>query len=245
MVVKMNDSTFNNAQAVDVRETYGQENDAGISESNVVDQRRIEELKWKELLRERRLVLAKDPRYVRLLNEVGEAAEAAGDIDRAIWAYKRAVRLDPHYAVSYRDLGQLYEKLDRKDLAREALQNYLNYAGGDADIELMLTSLFDDAGDDAEQIAKSAQQSAISKKQARKWEELGLTPGEAIYLLDPDNADGQEMMRYTLLDMIARGILELDDRYGVGRGEEYGSTELRSHEMLLPGSFPDTKIQLI
>lgn len=200
-------------------------------------QEAVEMEQWKELLQDRRLALAKDPRNVTLLNEVGEAAESTGDIDRAMWAYKRAVRLDPTYPNAYRNLGLLYKKQGKTKQAQEALQNYLNYGGEYVDIEPLMNSLQEIAGDENGQFAETYSESPAIKKLIRKLEKLDLTPGEAIYLLEPDEDNGREMMRYTLLDMIARGILEVDDRHGVRRGELYGSTKLPPHEMLFARIF--------
>jgi tetratricopeptide (TPR) repeat protein len=191
----------------------------------------------KALLQERRLALAKDPRNVHMLNEVGELAEAAGDLERAHWAYKRAIRLDPSYADPYRNLGQLYEKEGRNKQAVLVLQNYLRYAGDEADIEPAMQSLKSLLGDDDKDTSELCADSPACKQLTRKWDELGLTPGEALYLLDPENSDGQEMMRYTLLDMIMKGVLEVDERYGVGRGEKFGASELKPHEVVFAKYF--------
>lgn len=191
----------------------------------------------KALLQEKRLALAKDPRNVHMLNEVGELAEAAGDLERAHWAFKRAIRLDPSYADPYRNLGQLYEKEGRTKQAVSVLQNYLRYAGDEADIEPAMQSLRSLLGDDDEDTSELCAESPACKRLTRKWDELGLTPGEAIYLLDPENSDGQEMMRYTLLDMIMKGVLELDEHFGVGRGEKFSASELKPHEIVFAKYF--------
>ena len=212
---------------------------------SAVNQAAVEMEQRQRLLKERRLALAKDPRNLQLLNEVGEISEAAGDMDRAIWAYRRSVRLDPTYPDAYRNLGRLYEKRGKTKQALEALQNYLSYGGEEVDVEPLKNSLLNMAGDKNGQRTEPSSgastepyvKSPVLDKLTRKLEELDLTPGEAIYLLDPDNENGREMMRYTLLDMISRGILQVDEKYGVRRGAQYGSTELQPHERLFARLF--------
>ncbi len=227
-------SESEDAEAGEVEEQKGDDSGQapGISDRQQTD---IEQ--WKALLQERRLALVKDPRNVYLLTEVGESAEASGDLERAYWAYKRAIRLDPSFPDPYRHLGQLYEKEGRTKQAVAALQNYLRYAGEDADIEPAMQSLRSMLGDEDEDTSEICAESPACKQLTRKWNELDLTPGEAIYLLDPDNSDGQEMMRYTLLDMIMKGVLELDEHYGVGRGEKFGASELKPHEVVFAKYF--------
>jgi tetratricopeptide (TPR) repeat protein len=222
------------SEAGEVEEQKGDDSgqDPGISDRQQND---IEQSK--ALLRERRLALAKDPRNVYLLTEVGELAEASGDLERAHWAYKRAIRLDPSFADPYRHLGRLYQKEGRTKQAVAVLQNYLRYAGEDADIEPAVQSLRSMLGEEDEDNLELRAESPASKQLARKWDELGLTPGEAIYLLDPENSDGQEMMRYTLLDMIMKGVLELDEHFGVGRGEKFSASELKPHEIVFAKYF--------
>ncbi len=202
-----------------------------------IEQNDTEKEQWLILLAEQRQAFTKDPRNVHLLLELGETAEAVGDIDRAKWAYRRALRLDNGFAEAYRNLGMLYEKEGRTKQAIEALQNYLRYAGDGADTEVVMNSLKNLTESDDEDGSQQAESAPHASELSRKREELGLTPGEAIFLLDPENSSGQEMMRYTLLDMIMRGIFEQDGKSGVGRGELYGKTELTPHERLFAKYF--------
>jgi tetratricopeptide (TPR) repeat protein len=208
------------------------------------DQQKDEHHQWQELLQERRLALAKDPKNVQLLNEVGEVAEKAGDLDRASWAYKRAIRIDPNYAISHRNLGQLFQRQGRTEQATVALQNYYSCAGDEADLDSTMKEFLGVAGDAGNHITQLCTESPICKKLARKWGELGLTPAEALYLLDPKNSSGREMMQYTLLDMIMRDVLEIDENNGVGRGEVFDMSELRPHEKLYARYFSKFEDQI-
>lgn len=67
--------------------------------------------------------------------------------------------------------------------------------------------------------------------------ELGLTPAEALMLLDPDGSDSQAMLRYTTMDLVNRGILQLDHAGNLSRGEKYNQEELKPHEKLLARIF--------
>lgn len=221
-----------NPKLVDFQEVDTHGSSPERPELSAEDGQKAELHRWQELLHERRLALAKEPRNVQLLNEVGELAEQAGEIDRAYWAYKRAIRIDPNYAISYRNLGQLYQSQGRTKHATAALQNYYSYAGDEADLDSTMQEFLGVAGDTGSQITQLCTESPICQKLTKKWGELGLTPAEAIYLLDPEDSSGREMMRYTLLDMIMRDVLEIDENSGVGRGETFDSSELRPHEKL-------------
>jgi len=235
----MSDSDIVESQEVD-----SLMNNPDLSGLSTEDQLKNEQYESHELLNERRLALAKDPRNVQLLNEVGEVAEQAGDLDRASWAYKRAIRIDPNYAVSYRNLGQLYQSQGRTEQATAALQNYYSYAGDDAELDSTMKEILGVAGDTGNQITQLCKESPMCKKLARKWGELGLTPAEALYLLDPENSSGREMMQYTLLDMIMRDVLEIDENSGVGRGEVFDTSELRPHEKLYARYFSKYRDQI-
>jgi hypothetical protein len=228
---------MNESEIVVLREDEEQVGAGGEQASGGSDTPQSDHEDYEALLQERRAALAKDPRNVQLLNEVGKLSEASGDLERAHWAYKRAIRLDETYADSYRNLGSLYEREGRKKQAVIVLQSHLRYAGEGADIEptmeILRTLLGEDEGDSAELCVESP----ACKQLNKKWADLGLTPGEAIYLLDPENSDGQEMMRYTLLDMIMKGILKLDERYGVGRGDNFSTVELEPHEVVFAKYF--------
>lgn len=225
------------SEVAKVGDVEKQNGDDGGQVRGINDRQQDDIEQSKALLRERRLALAKDPRNVYLLTEVGELAEASGDLERAHWAYKRAIRLDPSFSDPYRHLGQLYEKEGRTKQAVAVLQNYLRHAGDDADIEPAIQSLRSMLGDEDEGTSELCEESPACKQFTRKWDELGLTPGEAIYLLDPENSDGREMLRYTLLDMIMKGVLELDEHHGVGRGEKFSDSELKPHEVVFAKYF--------
>jgi tetratricopeptide (TPR) repeat protein len=190
-----------------------------------------------EILRRYRQQLAKDPRNVSLLNEVGLAAEEVGDNDRARWAYKRAIRLDPGYEQSYRNLGLLYRKEGREGPAVEALRKYMQWTG--EEVALLVTPA--EAGEAAEAEAIEPQigleELPIYARLDQVWTEMGLTPAEAMMLLDPENSDGLQMMQNTLIDLVARGVLEADPRQRIGRGEAYGQTNLTPHEALFAKYF--------
>ncbi len=190
-----------------------------------------------ETLKRYRQLLAKDPRNVTLLNELGLAAEAVEDNDRARWAYKRAIRLDPGYAQSYLNLGLLYRREGREDPAAEMLQTYLRLAGDEADVSAVLETIDDIVGPEQSGELPRSGPVPIYDKLDKAWEELDLTPAEALELLDPENSTGRKMMQYTLLDLIARGILEADDRYRVGRGDVFNRTALTPHEVLFAKYF--------
>jgi tetratricopeptide (TPR) repeat protein len=225
------------AKIVEAEEGFQSLDDAVEPDQSGVKEDDSDKEQWQILLQENRQALAKDPRNVRLLLEVGEIAEAAGDIERATWAYKRAIRLEPDFASAYRNLGHLYERQGRKKAAADALQNYLRYADADVDESSTLSTLQELLGRDDEEISMMVDESPLLNLMARKWGELGLTPGEAIYLMDPENSSGREMMRYTLLDMVMRGVLEQDADHAVGKGELYGEVILQPHEVIFAKYF--------
>lgn len=190
-----------------------------------------------ETLTRYRQLLTKDPRNVILLNEVGLVAEAVEDNDRARWAYKRAIRIDPGYAQSYLNLGLLYRKEGREGPAAEMLQNYLRWAGDEADLSAALEALEDIIDQEQGDAPQNLGDVPIYAKLNQVWEELELTPAEALMLLDPDNSTGQRMMQHTLLDLVARGVLEADERYRVGRGAAFDQATLAPHEALFAKYF--------
>jgi tetratricopeptide (TPR) repeat protein len=209
-----------------------------------------------EILQQRRKQLAKDPRNVALLNELGQAAENAGDADRAVWAFKRAIRLDPDYAPSYRNLGLLYRGQGREEQAVETLQQYARRAGPGAQLPVEMAGVVErkPAGttgakapaqqatvrqgrETAPKIARQVDETPIYNQLDKVWNELGLTPAEAMMLLDPENSNGISMMQTTLFDLVARGVLEADERLRIGRGEQYGKTALAPHEALFAKYF--------
>ena len=204
---------------------------------SAADQAEKERAQWLELLKEKRLALAKDPRNVDLLTEVGELAEVAGDTDRALWAFKRAIRMEPENAAAHRNLGHLYESQGKTKQAAAAMQNYYRYSGGEAGIGEASPDTVGVTGEEFDELSLDIAQSPVFKKLARKMEELGVTPAEAIYLLDPENSSGQKMMRFTLLDLITRGVLALDAKYGVGKGEKFDLSDLEPHETLFARYF--------
>lgn len=198
-------------------------------EAHMADHHAQDLVEKKEIVARYRQQLAKDPRNVQLLNELGLAAEEAGDMDRARWAFKRAIRLDPGYEQSYRNLGLLYQKEGRQGPAVEALQKYTQWAGEDAELAAVQETI--GVVDDGEAVS-SQNVMPIYARLGQVWEEMDLTPAEAMMLLDSENSDGLQMMQYTLLDLIARSVLEADKRLRVSRGEEYGHTKLAPHEAL-------------
>ena len=191
----------------------------------------------REALQKYRQLLAKDPRNVTLLNELAVAAEKAGEMERARWAYKRAIRLEPDYAPSYLGLGLLYRREGREGPASEALQKYIQWADDVDELPAALDALEELAGTDRVERSEIHQEAPGSSKLKRDWEELGLTPAEALMLLEPDDINGRQMMQYTLLDLIARGVLESDGGLRIGRGEHFEGAELSPHEALFAKYF--------
>lgn len=196
-----------------------------------------EQTHQKELLRVIRKAVNADPRNVELLNQLGTMAEATGDRDRALWAYKRAIRLEPESASAYLHLGHLYQREGRIKPAIQALQNVVKYStdpGQRQEAMETLTGLLDRDGSSAEKIHAEAPGSQVL---AQAWAELGLTPAEALFLIDPDKNSGRQMMRYTLLDLTIRGVLDMTASYEVGRGENFSQAELQPHERLFAKYF--------
>lgn len=209
----------------------------GQTEKAGNDQIAADRARQKELLQEIRKAVSADPRNVELLNQLGTVAEAAGDRDRAMWAYKRAIRLEPESAASYLHLGHLYRREGRIKLAIQAMQNVMKYSadpGQRQEAMEILTGLLDRDGPSADETHGEA---PGSQALAQAWEELGLTPAEALFLIDPDNSSGRQMMRYTLLDLAIRGVLDMTASYEVGRGENFAQAELRPHERLFAKYF--------
>jgi hypothetical protein len=210
---------------------------------------------YKEILRDYRQRLIQDPRNVSLLNEVGRAAENAGDINRAFWAYKRAIRLDPGYAESYRNLSLLYQQEGREEQAEHALQKYGQLGGKVAGLPPVRQKTVQ-AHDKHRTVqvregngvgtardrpgavpSPSVADSPIYARLNQVWDEMGLTPAEAMLLLDPAKSNGLKMMQYTLLDLVARGVLEADSRLRIGRGEAFGKSDLAPHEAIFAKYF--------
>ena len=191
----------------------------------------------RETLKKYRQLLAKDPRNVTLLNELAAAAEKAGEIDRARWAYKRAIRLEPDYAPSYLGLGLLYRREGREGPASEALQKYIQWAGDVDELPAAMDTLEELVGTARAERSEFYEEAPGSSKLNRAWEELDLTPAEALMLLEPDEMNGGQMMQYTLLDLIARGVLEADAGQRIGRGKRYDEAELSVHEALFAKYF--------
>ena len=201
------------------------------------DQAAVEHSRQQELLDEIRKAVNEDPRNVALLNELGVTAEAAGDLNRARWAFKRAIRLEPRSAPAYLRLGLLYQKEDRTKPAVEALQNFLRYsadAGLRGEATESLKQLLDQDGKQLDQLCDEAPGCATL---AEAWEKLGLTPAEALFLIDPEKSSGRQMMRYTMLDLAIRGVLDVTATQGVGRGDHFGEAQLQPHEALFAKYF--------
>ncbi|MGD8584509.1 MAG: tetratricopeptide repeat protein [Chloroflexota bacterium] len=212
-------------------------NEADAREARLDSQTSLNDPQYKEILHQYRQRLVKDPRNVSLLNEVGLAAEMVGDIDRALWAYKRAIRLEPDYAESYRNLGLLYRREGREEQAAHALQQYVRWAGDEADLSLAQQKTGQVEDKRGIETVRSVDESPVYARLSQVWDEMGLTPAEAMLLLDPENSSGLKMMQYTLLDLIAKGVLEADSRQKIGRGEGYGKSDLAPHEALLAKYF--------
>lgn len=77
----------------------------------------------------------------------------------------------------------------------------------------------------------------INPSIVRPLARLGLTPAEALMLLDPDGSDPRSMLRYTVLDLINRNVLEVDTSGKIGQGDQFDQTELEAHEYLLASFF--------
>jgi tetratricopeptide (TPR) repeat protein len=201
------------------------------------DQRATEQARQQGRLQEIRKAVNADPRNVDLLNQLGIVAEAAGDHDRALWAYKRAIRLNPESATAYLHLGRFYQQEGRTKLAVRSLQHVMKYSADPAQrqeaMEIM-AGLLDRDGSPAE---VSPGEAPGRQALAKEWEELDLTPAEALFLIDPDNSSGRKMMSYTLLDLAIRHVLDVTANSEVGPGENYDQAELRPHERLFAKYF--------
>ena len=191
----------------------------------------------KEKLQEIRKAVNADPRNIELLNQLGIAAEAAGDRDRALWAYKRAIRLEPESATSYLHLGRLYQQEGRTKPAIQALQNVMKYSDEPGQRQEAMEIMAGLQDRDSSPAEISHREPPGRQALSHEWEELGLTPAEALFLIDPDNSSSWQMMRYTFLDLAIRNVLDMTANYKVGRGENFDQTELRPHERLFAKYF--------
>ncbi len=208
----------------------------GIGELEEENTRARDESQRQEMQRLRKAVNA-DPRNVDLLVELGRASEIIGELDRARWAYKRAIRLDPSSATAYLHLGRMYQQEGRTKPAINTIQKCLNYSTDNAQRKEALASLKSLLGQDGEQQSEISTEESERSALAEAWHDLDLTPAEALFLADPENSSGRQMMRYTLLDLAVRGVLDMTDNYQVGRGENYDNANLRPHEALFAKYF--------
>ncbi len=206
-----------------------------------------------------RKAVNRDPRNVKLLNKLGLAAEAAGDNDRARWAYKRSVRLDPTYGPAYQNLGFLLKREGQVKQAILVLENCLKYASLDYDqdavhqaLEQLWLGVEDTESDAAKMLDKMLQpkesgkdpdivqiEKALEAEHAagRPLAEIGLTPAEALLLLDPDGSDPRRMVGYTALDLINKEILSVNNRGEIRRGPRFEDGKLEPHETFLVSYF--------
>jgi len=191
----------------------------------------------RELVQELRRAVNEDPRNVELLVDLGKAAETTGDLDRARWAYRRAIRLDPGWGTAYLYLGRMYGQEGRTKPAVHALQNCLNYSTDDVERKEALADLKSMLGNDSDATTGSNFDAPERSALEEAWQDLDLTPAEALFLADPENSSGRQMMRYTLLDLAIRGILDMTDSDQVGRGDQYEESNLRPHEALFAKYF--------
>lgn len=201
------------------------------------DKMATEQASQKERLLELRKAVNADPRNVDLLNQLGIVAEATGDRDRALWAYKRAIRLEPDSATAYLHLGRLYKGEGRTKQAIQAAQNVMKYSADPAQRQEAMEILAGLLDRDSSPGEIDREEAPGRQALAKEWEELGLTPAEALFLIDPENSSGWQMMRYTLLDLAIRHVLDVTANYEVGRGENFNQTELRPHERLFAKYF--------
>jgi len=222
----MNEVTIEEEEVVDASTNAISEEPEQTNEQDIAVERAV----YQDQLDEKRRAVTEDPRNVGLLNELGLVAEKAGDLDRAKWAYKRAIRLEPKNAAAYLNLGRLYHLEDRTKPAIQALQKTIDYseqAGERDEAMILLQSLFDEEDDQPGELPGEAPGQGVL---AEAWQELGLTPAEALMLMDPENSSGRQMMRYTMLDLAIRGVLDVTDRHQVGRGEHFDESKLQPHE---------------
>lgn len=213
------------------------ETTVGELKTNGNDHLATEGARQKEKLQEIRKLVNADPRNVELLNQLGLAAEAAGDRDRALWAYKRAIRLEHESATSYLNLGRLYQREGRIKPAIQAMQNVMKYSAEPGQRQEAMEIMAGLQDRDSSPAEVSHREPPGRQALSHEWEELGLTPAEALFLIDPDNSSGWQMMRYTLLDLAIRHVLDMTSNYEVGKGENFDQTELRSHERLFAKYF--------
>ncbi len=191
----------------------------------------------RELVQQLRKAVNVDPRNVELLVDLGRAAESTGDLERARWAYKRAIRLDPGWGTAYLYLGRMYEQEGRTKPAIHTLKNCLTYSTDDAQRKEALATLKSLLGHDGEETAESYADAPERSALAEAWQDLDLTPAEALFLADPENSSGRQMMRYTLLDLAIREVLDMTDNDQVGRGDHYDESNIRPHEALFAKYF--------
>lgn len=213
------------------------ETTVGELKTNGNDHLATEGARQNEKLQEIRKAVNADPRNVELLNQLGLAAEAAGDRDRALWAYKRAIRLEHESATSYLHLGRLYQWEGRTKPAIQAMQNVMKYSADPGQRQEAMEIMAGLQDRDSSPAEASHREPPGRQALSHEWEELGLTPAEALFLIDPDNSSGWQMMRYTLLDLAIRHVLDMTSNYEVGKGENFDQSELRPHERLFAKYF--------
>ena len=208
-----------------------------LPSQEVLDRDEADNLRLQEALLQSRQAVYEDPRNIDLLNQLGFTAESAGDLERALWAYRRAIRLQPHTAEAYINLGRLYGREGRKKTAVTTLQTGLKNSTDESEQARFYELLQDIQDDEAIEETTERVLKPGGSTLNRAWQELGLTPAEALYLTDPENSSGQQMLRYTLLDLAVRGVLDVTDNYGVGRGEQYLDSQIRPHEAVFAKYF--------
>jgi hypothetical protein len=122
-------------------------------------------------------------------------------------------------------------------MAQEALQKYVQWGGDDADLPAGKQPTAPASETEDGEPSGTIKEPSIYVRLSQVWDEMGLTPAEAMLLLDPENSDGLTMMQYTLIDLLARDILASDGGLRVGRGEQYGRINLAAHEALFAKYF--------
>ena len=75
-----------------------------------------------------RQVLARDPRHIRAMNNIGLILRRLGHNEEALNMYRQAVATDATYALTYKNMGILLDQMKKYEEAREAYEAYLHAA---------------------------------------------------------------------------------------------------------------------
>ena len=106
------------------------------------------------------LVILHDPLSPAEHNDLGIAYETHGQLDLAKHEYRRAVRIDRHYATAWLNLGNLDARGDRWKQATKHYRRALRFSSADPDVlnnlAVALTRMRPARRDEAERLARRA-----------------------------------------------------------------------------------------